>query len=92
MTNEKYCKAMTRDVNTINKMLDVMGKYGENRWWLTDDIRRMCYFQLQEETLLIEFEVFHKGVEELLGREVQVIEFVDTHSLFQEAKSKYNPA
>ncbi|KAE8557916.1 hypothetical protein [Paenibacillus polymyxa] len=92
MTNEQYCKAATGDVNLINKMLSTMEKYGENRWWLSDDVKRMCFFQLQEDTLLIEFEVLHTGTQLLLGREVYVIEFRDLGKLFEEAKTKYNPA
>ncbi|MEK5167177.1 hypothetical protein NYE69_33385 [Paenibacillus sp. FSL R5-0527] len=92
MTNEQYCKAMTNDEKTINKMLSVMSKYGDNHWWLSDDIKRMSYFQLQEDSLLIEFEVFHRGVEVLLGRAVQTVEFRDPRLLFEEANTKYGPA
>lgn len=91
MTNEQYCKAATSDVNLINKMLSTMDKYGENRWWLSDDVKRMCYFQLQEDNLLIEFEVLQKGTELLLGRGVQTIEFRNLRKLFEEAKTKYKP-
>ncbi|MCM3699177.1 hypothetical protein [Paenibacillus macerans] len=91
MTNEQYCKTMTNDEKTINKMLSVMAKYGDNRWWLSDDIKRMSYYQLQEDSLLIEFEAFHKGVELLLGRKVQTHEFRDLRTLFEEAKTKYSP-
>lgn len=92
MTNEQYCRTMTSDVDMINKMLAVMDKYGDNRWWLTDDIKRMSYFQLQEDSLLIEWEVFHRGVELLLGRGVMAAEFSMTKMLFEEAKQKYSPA
>lgn len=92
MTNEQYCKAMTNDEKTINKMLSVMAKYGDNHWWLSDDIKRMSYFQLQEESLLVEFEAFHKGVELLLERAVQTVEFRDPQPLFEEAKTKYSPS
>ncbi|MBY0020775.1 hypothetical protein H7K28_06975 [Paenibacillus polymyxa] len=92
MTNEQYAKAMTSDKKAIDNMLRVMDKYGDNRWCLSDDVKRMCYFQLQEDSLLIEFEVLHKGVETLLNRGVQTIEFRDLGKLFEEAKTKYNPA
>lgn len=92
MTNEQYCTAMTSDKKAIDNMLRVMDKYGDNKWWLADDVKQMCYCQLQEDNLLIEFEVFHKGVESLLNREVQTIEFRDLGRLFDEAKTKYNPA
>lgn len=92
MTNEQYCKAATSDVNLINKMLSTMEKYGEIRWWLANDVKKMCYYQLQEDTLLIEFEVFHKGVETLLNRPVMTTEFRNLGKLFEEAKTKYNPA
>lgn len=92
MTNEQYCKSMTNNQRIINNMLSVMAKYGDNRWWLSDDIKRMSYFQLQEDSLLIEFEVFQKGVKLLLGREVQTYEFRDLRRLFEEAKTKYSTA
>lgn len=92
MTNEQYCRTMTNDEKTIDKMLIVMDKYIDNRWWLADDIKRMCYFQLQEKILLIEFEIFHKGVELLLGRGVQTIEFSSMRTLYEEAAKKYKPA
>ncbi|AZS17377.1 hypothetical protein [Paenibacillus lutimineralis] len=92
MTNEQYCKTMTGNAKMINKMLMVMDKYGENRWWLSDDTKRMCYFQLQEDSLLIEWEAFHRGVELLLGRRVETVEFSMTKMLFEEAKQKYKPA
>ncbi|WP_275041132.1 hypothetical protein [Paenibacillus polymyxa] len=41
---------------------------------------------------MIEFEVFHKGVETLLNRGVQTTEFRDLGKLFEEAKTRYNPA
>ncbi|URJ46358.1 hypothetical protein MF628_000885 [Paenibacillus polymyxa] len=91
MTNEQYCTAMTSDKKAIDNMLRVMDKYGDNKWWLADDVRQMCYYQLQEDNLLIEFEVLHKGVEMLLGREVQTIEFRNLRKLFEEAKTKYKP-
>lgn len=56
---------MTSDKKAIDNMLQVMDKYGDNKWWLVDDVKQMCYYQLQEDNLLIEFEVFHKGVETL---------------------------
>lgn len=91
MTNEQYCTTMTSDKKAIDNMLRVMDKYGDNKWWLADDVKRMCYFQLQEDISLIEFEVFHKGVEMLLERPVMDIEFRDIKKLYNEAKTKYNP-
>ncbi|WP_275041131.1 hypothetical protein [Paenibacillus polymyxa] len=44
MTNEQYAKAMTSDKKAISNMLVIMEKYGDNRWWLSGDVKRMCYF------------------------------------------------
>jgi len=51
----------------------------------------MCFFQLQEEILLMEFEVYHNGVEKILGRSVQILEFEKPDLLFAEALKKYSP-
>lgn len=80
---------MTSDEKTIGNMLITMEKYGDNRWWISEDIKRMSYFQLSEDTLLIEYEVLHTGNELLLGREVNTTEFWDIEKLFEEAKTKY---
>lgn len=92
MTKEQYLRTMTTDEEVVGRLLSVMEKYESNHWWLSDDIKRMSFYQLQEDNLLIEFEVFHKGVGLLLEREVQTNEFRDLRILFEEAKTKYSPA
>ncbi|MEK5163203.1 hypothetical protein NYE69_12800 [Paenibacillus sp. FSL R5-0527] len=93
MTNEEYVKLMNSDLEAQKKMLSVMKSYGANRWWLSDDVKHMSYYQIYENTILIEFEVFQKGVELLLGREVETVEFSPglIELLQIEAKKKYSP-
>ena len=56
-------------------MRDAMEKYGNDHWWLSDDPRTIAAQQLFENCLLVDFDIFHKGIEELLGRPVWTHEF-----------------
>lgn len=93
MENKQYAQIMTNDEGTITLLLKVMSKYGDNKWWLSNDIKLMCYYQLHEDILLIEFEIFHKGVEALLERAIHTSEFrpISIVSLQIEARNKYLP-
>ncbi len=57
----------------IDLVLETMDKYGDNRWWLEDDIRKKAYYQFSENILLIDFDTFIKGISELLGRTVTML-------------------
>ena len=56
-------------------MHDAMEKYGNNHWWLSDEPKIIAQNQLFEDCLLVPFALFHKGIEELLGRPVWTHEF-----------------
>jgi len=56
-------------------MRKTQARYGDNKWWLSDNWAEMAYYQLSENMLLVDFGDFHKGVEELLGRPVWTHEF-----------------
>ena len=93
VTDLEYVRAMVSNNESQKMMLLVMGKYPGNRWWVSEDQMRMCYYQLFEDTLLIEFEIFHMGLERLLGREIQSVEFFpgNIDNLRAEAREKYTP-
>ncbi len=58
-----------------NRILTVREKYGINKWWESDDIRVLGYYQLKESILITKFETFHEGLELLLGRPIWTHEF-----------------
>lgn len=56
--------------DTVRKMLEQMEKFGDNRWWLSEDKRVLGYYQLMYPILLVPFDKFHEALEFLLGRPV----------------------
>ncbi len=70
---DKFAPHLTPERRQL--LLDVMHGYGENKWWLSEDLRTVAYHQLHENRLLVDFSKFHKGVELLLGRPVWTHEF-----------------
>jgi hypothetical protein len=68
MTNKQYVESFSSSKKIRSKMLKTMFKYGNNRWWLSEDVKTIAYYQLKENTLLVEYEIFHKGVEILFQR------------------------
>lgn len=65
-------------------------KYGDNRWWESEDLRELAYHQIMEPVLMCEFSDFHKGIERLLGRPVWTHEFgVNMDGLREEARKAY---
>lgn len=59
---------------TVEKCLEQMEKFGDNRWWLSKDKRVLGYYQLMNPYLLISFDEFHEALEFLLGRSVSTYE------------------
>lgn len=73
-----------------SKILSNMRKYENNKWWDADDLRVLAYYQLKEETLMVAFDEFHKGVEMLLGRPVWTHEFgINIKGLIEEAEKAF---
>jgi hypothetical protein len=76
ITNKQYIAEFTNSRKVAQKMLQIMFKYGENRWWLSSDFKKIGYHQLKEDTLLVDFEKFHKGVELLFQRRLSYYELL----------------
>ena len=53
MTNEEYVARWNASEETKQKCLAVMEKYGDNKWWLSEDARIVGYYQLLEDFLLV---------------------------------------
>lgn len=63
----------------------------ENRKWEALDARTCALFQIQQERLCMPFDVFHKAVEETLGRPVFTHELaLNTDGLLREMKGREN--
>lgn len=59
-------------------------KMAESKWYETQTAEEIVAFQLYEERLCMPFPLFHKAVEEALGRPVYTHEFAGVESLQQE--------
>jgi hypothetical protein len=91
MTNKQYVVKLTMSRKVSIKMLEAMLKYGENRWWLSKDLETIGYHQLKEEILLVDFEVYHKGVEQLLQCSFSYYDLLsNVDSLRREAEQIWN--
>lgn len=52
-------------------------KLYNSKWWEGKTAKEIVDFQLYEDKLCVEFSVFHKSIEEILGRPVFTHEFAD---------------
>ena len=69
---------------SVKRHLDAMAKY-EDAWWLSRDKTRAAFYQFKEPVLLIPFDRFISGLEELLGHEVNTVRLaVDRSYLVEE--------
>ncbi len=59
-----------KSFETVKKYLEQMEKFGDNRWWNSEDKRVLGYYQLMNPILLVSFDKFHEALEFLLGRPV----------------------
>ena len=59
---------------------EVEEKYGDNKWWESDDPVHLATWQLFEPILMCDFPKFHDGVEKLLDRPVHTHEFGANHA------------
>ena len=56
-----------KSFETVKKCLEQMEKFGDNRWWNSEDKRVLGYYQLMNPILLVSFDKFHEALEFLLG-------------------------
>lgn len=76
---EEYLSLVLPDVIKTMEHYSNLG----NEFWLKDG-KEMILGQLECPILLIDFEIFLEGVEELLGREVEPEEFAEPEKLLKE--------
>ena len=56
--------------NAAENMRVAMARYGEHRWWLSEDPREVAYYQLHEHILLIDGAVFLSAIATLVAHEI----------------------
>jgi hypothetical protein len=92
ITNQEYVNTF-KNVTEENKLkvLEVLDSYGDNKWWLSEDLRVLAYYQIMEPVLVTDFAKFHEGLEKLLGRPVWTHELgVNIQGLRNEAEKAWN--
>lgn len=76
---------------TVKKCLEQMEKFGDNRWWISEDKKVLGYYQLMNPVLLVSFDKFHEALEFLLGRPVWTHEMgLNYEGLKKEAERAFN--
>jgi hypothetical protein len=85
-TYEKKMAQLPKDAQRA--MRDAMEKYGNDHWWLSDEPKIIAQNQIFEDCLLVPFALFHKGIEELLGRPVWRSEFDTNKKGLREESTK----
>ena len=58
----------------VSQYLKVMEGFGENQWWLSDNLSLVGYYQLYAPCMLVSANKFHDGLEKLLNRTVWLSE------------------
>lgn len=94
MDNRKYLESIgVTDEEVMQKCLDRMEEYGDNKWWEEQKTnpRKYAYFQIKEPVFLSnDFPAFHGAVEQLIGRSVYTHEFgMSNDKLIEEAEQAY---
>ncbi|MEK6899767.1 MAG: hypothetical protein AABX05_01455, partial [Nanoarchaeota archaeon] len=70
-----------------DKCKEVMAQYGDYKWWRSQDPVEVAMYQIFQEYLLVDFSLFHNGIEKLLDRLVFTHELALNHEgLKEEAK------
>ncbi len=70
----------------IEKLRKAMEKYNE-KWWELKDPTEVAKYQIFEDTLLVDLDTFHKGLENLLKRPVYTHEMIlNLEGLREEAR------
>lgn len=89
-SNEKYVELMTNETEVQSKLLEVMEKYENDKWWISDNTDYLAYKQFQEDTTLVESTAWQKATETLLGRDITFLELrLNFASLKNEVIEKY---
>ena len=67
MSNERWAAVSLGDKKMT---FEAIAKYGDNKWWLSEDPKTVARYQMFEPVLLVDFQLFKEGVGQFLGREI----------------------
>ena len=68
-----------------------MAKYGDNKWWESNDPIEIATYQLFEDVLLVDFSEFYKSVGTFLGRRIRYQDVAyNTEGLQKEVRDVLN--
>lgn len=90
MINDDYIRArFGKDLpqEQIDSAKTAMQQYGDNHWWESEDPVQVAMYQIFEKVLLVNFSIFHEGLEKLVGRPIFTHEFaLNAEGLKEEAR------
>jgi len=76
------------DQRYLGDVRDVMQRYEDNLWWESDNPLEVAMYQIFENTLMVNPSILLKGLEELIGRDVQICELgLNMEGLRNEARA-----
>lgn len=68
-------------------IIQTVEKYGDDKWWLSNDPIEVAKHQVFEDVLMVEFGMYHEGLRKLLGRPVLTSEIsLNNEGLMEEAR------
>lgn len=85
--NEAYVENMIPEASKgeKKKMASILGSYGEDKWWLTQDPIELVEKQMQEDYLLVDFNDLREIITWILDKPVPMKKF-DEGNDFEELK------
>lgn len=89
-SNQKYVELMTNEAEVQSKLLEVMEKYENDKWWISNNTDYLAYMQFKEDAMLVESTAWQEATEALLGRDITFLELrLNFTSLKNEVIEKY---
>lgn len=89
-TQAEYLSSNIALDQRIDCILKTMQKYGDDRWWENKDERVLAYYQVNEPMLIIPWEIFDRGLQNLLERKITNQEYAfSVNQLKAEAQIKF---
>ena len=79
VSNDYYIKIIdVEDETNKANLKTALDSYGEQKWWLSKDVKTRAFGQLFEPILIIPFSDMHEGISKILERPVFRLEFLNT--------------
>ena len=85
----RYGKHLPQE--NVDRLRTAMQGYGDNHWWELKDPIQVAMYQIFEDTLMVDFLLFHMGLKKLVGRPVFTHEMgLNVEGLREEARLGIN--